>query len=106
MIALWVSVKIKAEKRDEFLAVIAHDAEHSVKDEPGCVRFDVFEDTSEPNRFYFHEVYKDQAAIEYHRGTPHFKMWADANPGLLAEPGGRALAKSVFSSDPSFKLNP
>ena len=103
MLALWVSVKIKPEKRDEFLKIIGHDAEHSVADEPGCVRFDVFEDTAEVNHFFFHEVYKDEAALEYHRATPHFKLWADANPQLLAAPVERLLVKDVFSSDPAFK---
>ncbi|MSQ10756.1 MAG: antibiotic biosynthesis monooxygenase [Dehalococcoidia bacterium] len=92
MIALWVSVKIKPEKRAEFLEIIKHDAEHSVADEPGCFRFEVLEDSEEPNHFYFNEVYKDQDALAHHRTTPHFKLWADKNPELLAAPVGRTLA--------------
>lgn len=103
MLALWVTVNIKPEKRAEFLEVIKHDSEHSVADEPGCVRFDVFEDTEKANQFYFHEVYKDQAALDYHRTTPHFKMWADKNPELVAGPVQRQIVKDVFSQDPNLK---
>jgi autoinducer 2-degrading protein len=103
VIALWVSVKVKPEKRAEFLEIIKHDADHSVADEPGCVRFDVLEDSAEANRFYFNEVYKDQAALEHHRTTPHFKIWAEKNPGLLAEPVGRILANTTYTSDPALK---
>ena len=45
--------------------------------EPGCLRFDVLQDKSDPNKFVFYEVYKDADAINVHKSMPHFKAWTD-----------------------------
>lgn len=96
MEALFVTVKIKPESRDRFLEVIEHDATASVRDEPGCLRFEVLQDESDPDTYYFFEVYADEAAVAYHRETPHFAVWNEASKELLAEPLGRVLANPVF----------
>ena len=44
MYTLFVSLQVRPEKRDRFLAAIAENAAASVRDEPGCLRFDVMED--------------------------------------------------------------
>jgi autoinducer 2-degrading protein len=71
-----VEVHVKPSKIDEFLEVIKHDAVHSEKDEPGCLRFDVLRDREDPMKFFFYEVYRDQAAHQAHRLTPHYAVWA------------------------------
>ena len=60
------------------------DALGSEKDEPGCLRFNVLKDAGEENTYYFFEVYKDQAAIEAHRGMPHYQVWAGVADTLEA----------------------
>ncbi|CAE7413347.1 lsrG [Symbiodinium natans] len=77
--AVLVTVDIKAEKLDDFLKVMEGDAvnarDKSV--EPNCLRFDLLKDKEVPNRFHFYEVYVDDAAIDHHRTTAHYKGWAD-----------------------------
>jgi (4S)-4-hydroxy-5-phosphonooxypentane-2,3-dione isomerase len=41
MFALVVSLKVKPDMRDRFLAAAEDDSICSVRDEPGCLRFDV-----------------------------------------------------------------
>ncbi len=41
MVILHVTLQVKPEHVSEFLDVVRYDAEHSEKDEPGCLRFDV-----------------------------------------------------------------
>jgi autoinducer 2-degrading protein len=53
MVVLHVTVQVKPEHVSEFLEVVRHDAEHSEKDEPGCLRFDVIQDKDDRNRFCF-----------------------------------------------------
>ena len=77
MLAIFVKVRIKPDKRDKFLKAIEHDQIHSEGDEPGCLRFNVLQDQKDQNLYYFYEVYKDQAAIEAHRGAPHYAVWRD-----------------------------
>ena len=78
MIAIWVKVKVKAERRQDFLKAIEVDALGSERDEPGCARFNVLQDQQDPNTYYFYEVYKDEAALEAHRAAPHYAVWRAA----------------------------
>jgi len=75
MICMLIEVHIKPSALDEFLEVIKYDAVHSEGDEPGCLRFDVLRDNDDPLKFYFYEVYKDDAARLAHRETLHFSSW-------------------------------
>ncbi len=96
-----VKVRIKPEKRQQFLEAIEHDALHSESDEPGCCRFNVIQVEDDPNVYYFYEVYKDEAARQAHRATPHFKVWSDA-ADTLDGPVERVLGVTVFPSDPAY----
>ena len=46
-----VSVRVKPDRREEFLAAIARQADASRTLEPGCLRFEVLEDTSDSLKF-------------------------------------------------------
>ena len=56
MYALVVPLKVKPEMREKFLAAALEDSTCSLRDEPGCLRFDVLQDNSDPNKFFFYEV--------------------------------------------------
>lgn len=103
MIVLHVTIQVKPEHVADFLEVVRHDAEHSEKDEPGCLRFDVLQDRDDPNRFYFYEVYRDEAALEAHRQTPHFKLYFEKSQPLLAAPPERRFAKNVIPADAEWR---
>lgn len=99
MFALVVSVHVKPEKRDQFLAVIEDDAICSVRDEPGCVRFDVLQDNADPNHFFFYEVYHDEAAFQAHGQTPHLARWRQASEEVLSQPTSATRCATVFPRD-------
>jgi autoinducer 2-degrading protein len=103
MVVLHVTVQAKPEHAAEFLEVVRHDAEHSENDEPGCLRFDVIQDKDNPNRFYFYEVYRDEAALEAHRQTPHFKLYFEKSRSLLAAPPERRIGKNLIPSDAAWR---
>lgn len=99
MIILHVSLEVKPEHAAEFLEVVRHDAEHSERDEPGCLRFDVIQDRDQTNRFYFYEVYRDEAALAAHRETPHFKYYAETTKDWLVAPPERHFGKNIIPGD-------
>lgn len=103
MIVLHVTIQVKPEHTAEFLEIVRHDAEHSEQDEPGCLRFDVLQDRDDPNRFYFYEVYRDEAAFEAHRQTPHFKLYFEKSQPLLAAAPERRFAKNVIPADAAWR---
>lgn len=66
------------------------------RQEPGCVMFQAHRHKTDPRRFFVYEQYKDDAALEAHRATPHFLQYvkkdlpkiADRVEGHLFEPLG------------------
>ena len=77
MLAVFVTIQLKPGFRDEFIQASLGDARGSVADEPGCFRFDVLQDNTDPDRFHLYEVYSDETALEAHRNTPHYKKWRE-----------------------------
>ena len=88
-IAIVVDAEIEPSRVEEFLKVMEADCKGS-REEPGCLRFDVIRDMSNPNRFFFYEAYVSAAAVDEHKAQPHFKLWSD-----FKESGG--VVKSVSS---------
>ncbi|MFQ5682376.1 MAG: putative quinol monooxygenase [Candidatus Binatia bacterium] len=103
MVVLHMTVQVKPEHVSEFLEVVRYDAEHSEKDEPGCLRFDVIQDRDDPNRFYFYEIYRDEAALKAHRQTPHFKLYSEKVQPWLAAPSERRFGKNVVPPDVAWR---
>nr|WP_239482013.1 putative quinol monooxygenase [Pseudomonas insulae] len=58
--------------REAFLDAMRVNAAASVRDEPGCLVFDVLQDRSDPLLIWLYEVYVDEAAFEAHMRTAHF----------------------------------
>lgn len=78
MFALFVTIRIKPGRKDAFMEATMGDAEGSNKNEPGCLRFDVLQDNSDPNTVYLYEVYKERSDWEVaHRQTPHYLKWRE-----------------------------
>ena len=73
MFALVVPLKVKPEMREKFLAAALEDSTCSVRDEPGCLRFDVLtsEDGASP-QVVLYEIYTDRAAFDRHLAMPHY----------------------------------
>jgi quinol monooxygenase YgiN len=44
--------------------------------EPGNLRYDLWQDQSDPARFVLDELYRDGEAVAVHRATPHFRNYA------------------------------
>ena len=83
MFSLMVQLVVRPEDRDEFLAAITTNAEASVRDEPGCHRFDVTAVEGDANRFVLYELYDDAEAFEAHKRAPHFAAWRQVADRVL-----------------------
>jgi autoinducer 2-degrading protein len=100
---LLVEVSVKPERLADFLDLIKYDAEHSENDEPGCLRFDVLQDTEDQHKFYYYEVYKDEAARMAHRETPHFKKYTEESADMMAGPVVRHIVRNVVPADSAWR---
>jgi len=83
MFSLMVQLEVRPEDRDEFLAAITTNAEASVRDEPGCHRFDVTAVEGNEHRFVLFELYDDAEAFEAHKRAPHFAAWRQVADRVL-----------------------
>ena len=88
---LVVDFHIKPEHVDAFAAAIAANAAASLADEPGCSRFDVCRDPSDPTLFFLYELYDDEAAVQAHLRSPHFLLMDAATRDWLQSKHVRRL---------------
>ncbi len=82
MVNVIVILEIDPSKIDDFLSVALENAAAS-REEPGCLRFEVSQDTAKPNFFALSESYTDQAAMEAHYTTPHVAKWREKSPSFV-----------------------
>ena len=93
-----VDLTVKPDKVDAFVEATLDNARGSVE-EPGCIRFDVFQTADDPTRFRLDEVYCDEAALAEHRETIHYRAWATAMEDILAAPRSKVVFKSVYPGE-------
>ena len=65
-------LRVRAEVVEQFKARLLRHAHVSVTEEPGCNRFDVHQERSDPTLFLLVEAYADEAAFDAHRGSKHY----------------------------------
>lgn len=58
---------------EEAIAAIVSRFAPQARQEPGVVTFVIHRSRSEPSRFFFYEVFRDEAAFGAHQQTAHFK---------------------------------
>ncbi len=107
MYVLLVSLRVKPERREEFLRAAEEDGRGSREDEPGCLRFDVLQDQADPNHYYYYEVYRDEAAFKEHSKephSPHYRVWREAvAAGVLEGPAEITRCWTVFPTDEAWR---
>ena len=84
MIVLAVTWKAKPGNEAEMRRVLSVLAVEARK-EPGCVQFIPSQGREDRSLFFIYEEYKDDAALEAHRATPHFKQYARGDLPRLGE---------------------
>src|SRR5579871_4794573 len=72
MIGVVATIKVKDGQGDEFVKVASELVQKVNANEKGCLLYALYK-SDEPNTCVFLERYKDQAAVEEHRGTEYFK---------------------------------
>ncbi|MDA1090761.1 MAG: putative quinol monooxygenase [Proteobacteria bacterium] len=83
--AIFVTIKLKPGNADAFRALVLENAEAAVRDEEACQQFQVLNDESDPDTFFFYEVYTGAAGLDHHRTTPHYQKYNTGSEAMIAE---------------------
>ena len=68
----------KAEELKALLLAMAPDS----RAEPGNLRWDIWQDQAQADRFLIDELYRDDRAVDVHHQTPHYKDYLLRVPEL------------------------
>ncbi|MBM6402153.1 putative quinol monooxygenase [Phycicoccus sonneratiae] len=83
-----VTLDVRPERIEEFLTAIRTNARASLRDEPGCLRFDVHRVVGDPTKFVLYEIYRDEHAFTHeHRAAPHYAAWRAAATRCVIDGG-------------------
>lgn len=83
MYAIFGAANVKPEHVRAFTEATIRVARSTVGDEPGVFQLHILADADTPSRFYFFEIFRDEAAREAHWETEHFKTWWTTIEGML-----------------------
>jgi quinol monooxygenase YgiN len=83
IVAVVATFEPKEWRVDEFLEVMHFMVEYS-RDEPGCIRYDLYEDGE--GRYHVLEEYIDQLAVEAHRDSGHYRDYRAKVIEMLSSP--------------------
>jgi quinol monooxygenase YgiN len=74
MLILAVRVTIQAGHEEEVIEPFRK-LQEETRREPGCLAYFVHRSRENPRRYFIYEQYKDQAALDTHRASSHFKEY-------------------------------
>jgi quinol monooxygenase YgiN len=92
-----VDLDINPADMPKFLELIKENAAAAVK-EPGCREFNVTVLAKDPNHVFLYEVYDNEAALNTHRATDHFKKYAAATANMVTKRDVRGMSVIAFNS--------
>lgn len=84
MIVLAVSWTAKPGREEEAAALFRTLTELSRR-EPGCLMYQVHRHQRDRAHFFIYEQYRDEAALDLHRNSPHFLEYARNQLPKIAE---------------------
>ena len=95
MLIVHINVHVKPEFIEAFKLASVENARLSVQ-EPGVAGFDILQQSDDPSRFRFIEIYRSADAPAAHKETAHYQKWRDAVAPMMAEPRVPVKFAAVF----------
>ena len=80
-----VTFVIDQDKVLQFGELLHENAEASLKNEPGCIQFDVCTDPAYPNEVFLYEVYASRDAFDVHLKSDHFTRFDAAVASMIKD---------------------
>ena len=87
---------IKAECVDEFLSKIKVLVEKTNALDPGCIRYELCRDVSNPLNFVMLEEWEDQASLDAHMKAAHFTETVPSFGPMTSQPTDITILEKVY----------
>ena len=98
MIVTTVTVRVKPEHVEDFIAATVPNHEGSIE-EPGNLRFDLLQRTGDPTVFLLYEAYESEEVAAAHKDTAHYLTWRETVADWMAQPRQGVKHRSIFFGD-------
>lgn len=85
MVIFQILLQVKPEFTEAFREACAANGRGAISSEPGCLRFDVFQDVEDPTKFTLFEIYASEEALQAHRETEHYQTWKSGTADMIVE---------------------
>jgi (4S)-4-hydroxy-5-phosphonooxypentane-2,3-dione isomerase len=92
-----VDLDIKPGDVAKFIEAVKENGAAAVK-EPGCREFNITVLAKDPNHVFLYEVYDNEAALNSHRATDHFKKFAATTADMVAKRDVRGMSVIAFNA--------
>jgi (4S)-4-hydroxy-5-phosphonooxypentane-2,3-dione isomerase len=103
MYGILFKVTVESAKRADFINFIKWDIEVATTQEPGTLRFDMYQDPKDENTFFVYEAYRDRCAFEDHKQHEPYRRWKpDVEDRMFArypEPPFKKKFEQLFEGD-------
>ena len=94
MICLRVTFTIRAGAEEECKRLMQIMMEHTVR-EPGCRAYVGWQSTENARKFFFYEVYDNEAALQAHRSAAYFEQYVTNGLAKLMDSSEREIYEPV-----------
>lgn len=78
---------IKADKVDEFIALAAKLVQETVQNDAGCIRYELYQDLSNPQVLTIIEEWENRGALNQHMAAKHFQETSARFKDFVENPG-------------------
>ena len=83
---IFAEIKLKPNCLNAYIPLIKYDAEHALRDEPGCKLFHILlPEESSGDVVHLYEVYESEEDFKTHQQPPHFTHYFKETESLVEE---------------------
>lgn len=85
-----VDLEITPAELERFIEALKENGAATIK-EAGCRQYDILQSASNPNQIFIYEVYENEAAVQAHRTSEHFKKYLAATKDMVVKRQSRPM---------------
>jgi quinol monooxygenase YgiN len=95
MVKIVAKQTVRQDKVDSFITLAKKLVEQTRKSDAGCIRYELFQDAKDPRILTFIEEWENQAALDKHMASVHFKEIFPQLGALCEKPGEINIYRKV-----------